>query len=318
MNALPEVVFLDRATLPLALETLPLPHRWIEYAGSTEQEAAGRLASATVCVTNKVPITATVLAAAPMLKLVAVAATGYNMVDLAACRARGVAVCNIRDYALAGVPEHALMLMLALKRQLLAYRQDVAQGAWQRAPGFCHFGAPMHDLAGSTLVLVGSGALGQATARLAQAFGMRIVWAERRGATVVRRGYTRFGEALAQADILSLHCPLNEETRHMIGAEELALLPPSCVLINTSRGGLVDEQALLAALHSGSLAGAGLDVLMAEPPRHGNPLLDADLPNLIVTPHVAWASQETMGQLAAQLLDNITAFLQGSPKNLVC
>lgn len=315
--ALPEVVFLDRATLPLSLPPLAVPHRWVEYAASSEAEAAGRLATATVCISNKVPITEAVLAGAPLLKLVAVAATGYNMVDLAACRARGVTVCNVRDYAVAGVPEHALMLMLALRRQLLAYRRDVLAGEWQRAPGFCYFGAPMHDLAGSTLVLLGRGALGLATARLAEAFGMRIVWAEHRQATTVRTGYTEFAAALAQADVLSLHCPLTPATRNVIGAPELALLKSSCILINTSRGGLVDEVALLAALKAGALAGAGVDVLTEEPPRHGSPLLDDGLPNLIVTPHMAWGSQETMGRLAGQLLDNITGFLQGSPQNCI-
>ncbi|MBE9609690.1 D-2-hydroxyacid dehydrogenase [Chitinilyticum piscinae] len=313
----PEIVFLDSATLPVPLPGLSQPHRWVNYPGSTPQEALQRLGSATVCVTNKVPVTSELLDTAPSLRLVAVAATGYNNIDLDACRQRGIRVCNIRDYAVAGVPEHALMLMLVLRRQLLAYRADLAAGAWQRAQGFCHFGAPMHDLAGSTLVLLGRGALGQATARLAEAFGMRIVWAEHQGAEQIRSGYVPFAEALAQADVLSLHCPLTAQTRNLIGRDELAQLKPSCILINTSRGGLVDEIALLEALRAGRLAGAGLDVLVEEPPRAGNALLEVNLPNLLLTPHVAWASQETMSRLAGQLIDNVAAYLAGNPQNCV-
>ncbi|GGP18473.1 D-2-hydroxyacid dehydrogenase [Silvimonas iriomotensis] len=313
----PRIVFLDRETLPVPVRAVNVPHEWAQYPLTTPAEVVSRLEGAQVAITNKVPLDAATIAALPALKLIAVAATGYNQVDLVAARQHGVTVCNIRDYAIAGVAEHALMLMLALKRQLPAYRHAVAAGDWQRAPGFCLFGAPMHDLAGGTLVLLGSGTLAQATANLAQAFGMRIVYAERKGATQIRTGYRAFEEALAQADVLSLHCPLNEQTRNVISARELALLKPGCVLINTARGGLVDEAALLAALQSGQLGGAGLDVLIEEPPRNGNPLLDVNLPNLIITPHVAWASVETMSVLAGQLIDNIEAFLRGEPRNVL-
>ncbi|TJZ65435.1 D-2-hydroxyacid dehydrogenase [Chitiniphilus eburneus] len=313
----PQIVFLDRDTLPVLVHRPGTPHQWIEYPASSVAQAAERLGAATVAITNKVPITAEVLAAAPLLKLVAVAATGYNIVDLEACRARGVAVCNIRDYAIHGVAEHTLLLMLALSRQLPAYRADVLDGAWQRAPGFCHFGATMHDLAGRRLCLIGAGALGQATAHLARAFGMNVFFVERRGAAQVREGYLDFDTALASADIVSLHCPLTDDTRHLIDAAALARMKPGALLINTARGGLIDEAALLAALQAGRLGGAGLDVLHEEPPRRGNPLLDVSLPHLIVTPHVAWASQQTMQRLAAQLTENIDAFLKGEPRNLV-
>ncbi|MBB5189867.1 glycerate dehydrogenase [Silvimonas terrae] len=314
----PRIVFLDRETLPVPVRAVSVPHEWVHYPQTSAQDVVARLAGAQVAITNKVPLNAATMGALPELKLIAVAATGYNQVDLTAARAQGVTVCNIRDYAIAGVAEHTLMLMLALKRQLPAYRNAVAAGEWQRAPGFCVFGAPMHDLAGATLVLVGSGTLAKATARLAQAFGMQIVYAERKGASQVRDGYLAFDEALAHADVLSLHCPLTEQTRNSIGARELALLKPGCVLINTARGGLVDEPALLAALQQGQLGGAGLDVLIEEPPRNGNPLLEVNLPNLIITPHVAWASVETMSVLAGQLIDNIEAFLRGEPRNVVC
>ncbi|WP_432719816.1 D-2-hydroxyacid dehydrogenase [Jeongeupia wiesaeckerbachi] len=313
----PEIVFLDRETVPAPVRRPDAPHRWVEYAQSSTEEARERLRTATVAISNKVPLTADVIDAAPELKLIAVAATGYNIVDLAACRDRGIVVSNIRDYATAGVPEHALMLMLALKRQLLSYRRDLADGAWQRAPGFCHFGAPLHDLAGGTLTIIGSGALGQALGKLARALGMQVIFAEKKEAISLRPGYVPFDQAIAQADVISLHCPLNERTRNMIAARELALMKPDAVLINTARGGLIDEAALLEALQAGRIGGAGLDVLIEEPPRNGNPLLDVDLPNLIITPHIAWAGAETMQRLADQLIDNVDAFLRGEPRNVV-
>ncbi|STQ91785.1 D-2-hydroxyacid dehydrogenase [Iodobacter fluviatilis] len=314
---LPRIVFLDRDSLPLTLLPLKAPHQWQEYANTSADEVAERLINADIAISNKVPLSAATIAACPNLKLIAVAATGYNQIDLAACKARGIRVCNIRDYALAGVPEHALMLMLALRRQLLAYRADVEAGQWQQAKSFCHFAVPIHDLAGSTLTLIGSGALGQAMAGLARALGMNVLFAERKHAETVRQGYVDFNEALSRADVLSLHCPLNEQTRNLIGAAELALMKKDAVLINTARGGLVDEVALLHALQTGQLGGAGLDVLITEPPKDGNALLDVSLPNLIITPHIAWAGQFTMQQLADQLIHNIDAFLVGSPRNVL-
>ncbi|MCX7208486.1 MAG: D-2-hydroxyacid dehydrogenase [Proteobacteria bacterium] len=314
---LPRIVFLDRDSLPLTLLPLKAPHQWQEYANTTDDKVAERLFNADIAISNKVPMTAATIAACPNLKLIAVAATGYNQIDLAACKARGIRVCNIRDYALAGVPEHALMLMLALRRQLLTYRADVEAGKWQQAASFCHFSAPIHDLAGSTLCLIGSGALGQAMATLARAIGMEVIFAERKSASSVRDGFVNFKEALARADVLSLHCPFNAETNNLIGAAELVLMKNNAVLINTARGGLVDEVALLHALQTGQLGGAGLDVLITEPPRNGNVLLDISLPNLIITPHIAWAGQFTMQQLADQLIHNIDAFLAGEARNVL-
>lgn len=313
----PQIVFLDRSTLTVPLRTISQPHRWVEYEATHPDETAIRLKDAAVAIVNKVQITEEILQQAPQIKLVAVAATGYNNVDLAACKKHGVTVCNVRNYALAGVPEHALMLMLALKRQLLAYRTDIQAGAWQKSASFCLLNHPLHDLNGSTLTIIGGGALGQAMARLGKAMGMQVIFAEHKGATETRHGYIPFEEALARADVLSLHCPLNQNTAGLIGARELALMKPNAVLINTGRGGIVDEAALVEALQAGQLGGAGVDVLTEEPPRNGNPLLDVALPNLIVTPHVAWASVETVQQLADQLIGNVEAFLDGSPRNVV-
>lgn len=314
---LPKIVFLDRATLTVPLHPLGLPHEWAEYPHSSPEEAIERLKDATVAITNKVVIDENILRHAPELKLVAVAATGYNIVDVAACKARSIAVCNVRDYALTGVTEHALMLMLALRRQLLAYRDRLQAGEWQQSRTFYLTEPPLHDLAGSTLAIIGGGALGKGLAEIATALGMRVVFAEHKGASAIRPGRLAFHDALTQADVVSLHCPLTPETRLLIGAEELARMKPNAILINTARGGIVDEAALLAALQSGQIAGAGVDVLSEEPPRNGNPLLAADLPNLIVTPHVAWASVETVHKLAEQLIGNIESFLQDRPRNLV-
>ena len=318
LTMLPKIVFLDRATVSVPLREVALPHEWLAYpATASLDEAVERLQGATIVVTNKVPISAELLRRVPTLKLVAVAATGYNVIDLDACRAQGVTVCNIRDYASTGIGEHCLMLMLALRRQLLAYRRRLMAGDWQKAPGFCLQEPALHELKGSTLGIVGGGVLGRGLAELAGALGMRVLFSERKGAAQVRPGHVPFSDLLAVADVLSLHCPLTPETRHLIGAAELAMMKRSAILINTARGGIVDEAALLDALQRGVIAGAGVDVLSEEPPRHGNPLLEVDLPNLIVTPHIAWASVETVEILAEQLIGNIEAFLRGEPRNVL-
>ncbi|WP_157670984.1 D-2-hydroxyacid dehydrogenase [Chitinibacter sp. GC72] len=320
-SPLPLIVFLDADTLCVPLKPLDVPHRWQAYPQTAPEQVIERVQGASVVISNKVPLTREMIAALSELKLIAVAATGYNNIDLAAAREYTVGVCNVRDYAIHGVAEHTLMLMLALRRQLLSCRARLAAGEWQRASGFCLLpDRPEHtlrDLAGSRMALIGSGALGMATARLAQAFGMQTYFVERKGASAVREGYLGWDEAISTADVISLHCPLNEQTRHLIGADELAQMKRSAIVINTARGGLIDEAALLAALQTGQIAGAGLDVLVNEPPREGNPLLALDWPNLIITPHVAWASEGTMQTLADQLIDNIAGFLRGQPRNLL-
>jgi glycerate dehydrogenase len=315
--AMQHIVFLDRATLVADLRAPSFPHTWTDHATTLIEQAAERLRSATIAVVNKVAITRDLLSRSPNLKLVAVAATGVNNVDLEACRAQGVAVCNIRDYATHTVPEHVFMLLLALRRNLLAWRRSLAQGAWQRADRFCLFDHEMHDLHGSTLGLIGHGSIGEGVAQLAHAFGMRVLIAERRDATSIRPGRMAFDEVLRQSDAISLHTPLTKATRNLIGAREFGLMPRHAVLINTARGGVVDEVALRDALRRGEIAGAATDVLVIEPPRQGNPLLDLDLPNLIVTPHVAWSSREAMQSLADQLIENIENFVAGTPRNLV-
>lgn len=311
------IVFLDRATL---IADLPIPafdHTWVEHPQTPPEEVGEALRRASIAITNKAPITRAVLDAAPKLRLVAVAATGVNNVDLEACRERGVAVTNIRGYAEHTVPEHVFMLLLALRRNLIAWRKSLHAGAWQRARQFCLFDHEMHDLHGSTLGLIGYGSIGHGVERLARAFGMQVLLAEHRDAATCRPGYTPIDEVLARADHITLHCPLTDATRGLIGAREFGLMKRTAVLINCARGGIVDESALVTALTTGRIAGAALDVLAVEPPTTGNPLLDLDLPNLLITPHVAWASREAMQALGEQLIRVIEAFVAGRPINLV-
>jgi glycerate dehydrogenase len=249
--------------------------------------------------------------------MIAVAATGTDNVDLGYCREHGIVVSNIRGYAVDTVPEHAFMMMLALRRNLIGWRVDVRAGLWQQADQFCLFTRPVNDLHGSTLGLIGYGSLGRGMRKLAEAFGMKVLVAEHKSAATLRDGYTPFDTVLREADVISLHTPLTADTRHMISTREFSLMKPSALLINTARGNLVDEAALIEALQSGRIGGAGFDVLAVEPPRNGNPLLDLDLPNFILTPHVAWSSREAMQTLADQLVDNIEAFVAGSPRNIV-
>ena len=307
------IVFLDRATLGVPLKSPAFPHDYREYDATTANQASARLTDATIAIINKVQLSAETLAQLPKLKLIALAATGSDCVDKAYCAAHGITVCNIRDYATDTVPEHVLALIFALRRSLIAYDRDVRRGKWQTIDQFCYFDHPIRDIAGSTLGIVGYGALGRALAGRARALGMTVIAAGSRPAADL----IPLDELLSRSDVISLHCPLTDATRGLIGARELALMRPDAILINTARGGLIDETALADALVNGRIGGAGIDVLPVEPPRDGNILLDLDLPNLIVTPHIAWASQSAMTKLAEQLTGNIEAFAAGRPRNVV-
>ncbi|HEX6043097.1 MAG TPA: D-2-hydroxyacid dehydrogenase [Pyrinomonadaceae bacterium] len=311
------IVFLERNTFKVPFRRPNFPHEWVEYGETDDSQVVDRLRDATIAICNKLALRADVLSQLPKLKLIAVAATGTDNVDLDYCRTHEIAVCNTRGYAASSLPEHALMLMLALRRNLIAYRDDVRAGRWHEAKQFCLLNHPIGDLRGTVLGIVGFGTLGNAMAQLGRAIGMEVIVAERKGATTVRDGRKSFADVLRLSDVLSLHCPLTEETKNLIGSEELAQMKREALLINTARGGLIDDHALLDALKAGRLAGAGIDVLRVEPPRDGSPLLEVDLPNLIVTPHNAWASRQAMQTLADQLVDNLEAFVRGEPRNLV-
>lgn len=311
------LVFLDRSTLPTTVRRPAFDHTWTEFAATSADQVVERLRDATIALTNKVPLRADALAQLPHLKMIAVAATGYDVIDVPACRERGIAVANIRNYAVHTVPEHVFALVLALRRSLIAYRADVEQGRWQQAEQFCFFDHPIGDLHGSTMGIFGGGALGQGTATLARAFGMRVLFADVNPGRAGSPDRTPIDQVLAESDVISMHCPLTPATRHLIGLEQLRKMKRSAILINTARGGLVDENALVTALQEGAIAGAGFDVLTTEPPKQGNPLLDLRLPNFILTPHVAWASAGAMRFLADQLIDNVELFIKGSPQHLV-
>ncbi len=314
------IVYLERESIVAEVRRPAFPHHWREHPCTLQTEVGERLAGATIAIVNKLQLDAGLIAALPALRMIAVAATGTNNVDLDACRAHGIVVSNIRGYAVHTVPEHVFALLLALSRNLTAYRQSVAAGRWQQAEQFCFFDHPIRDLHGMTLAIIGSGSLGSGVARLAEAFGMHVLRSERKDAATLRPGYTPFPQVLREADVISLHCPLTSATRHLIGADELRAMKRSALLLNTARGGLVDEAALLAALRQGRIAGAGFDVLSVEPPTAGNPLLTAELlalPNFLLTPHVAWASQPAMQALADQLTANLEAFARGEPQNRV-
>jgi len=314
------IVFLDRDTISpdTTLRTPAFAHTWTQYDRTTADQAASRIADADIVIVNKVKLSAETLAQAPKLKLIAVAATGTDNIDLAACQQRGIVVSNVRNYAKHTVPEHTFALIFALRRSICAYRDAVRAGRWQEAAQFCFFDHPIRDLAGSTLGVIGDGVLGQAVAGIGRALGMRVLFSAHKGRSGQGRLYTPFEEVLRQADVLTLHCPLNANTRHMIGAPEFAQMARRPLLINTGRGGLVDETAVGPALQAGHISGAGFDVTSVEPPPLDHPFMALlKRPDFILTPHVAWASAEAIQALADQLIGNIEAFVQGTPVNVV-
>jgi glycerate dehydrogenase len=315
-----EIVFLDRESLSpeTRLRAPAFPHHLTVHERSRADEVAERIRDAEIVITNKVPVRAEAIAAAPRLRMIAVCATGTDMVDVKAAATRGIVVSNVRNYATTTVPEHVFALIFALRRSLLAYRDSVRAGRWQTASQFCFLDHPIGDLAGSTIGIVGRGSLGSAVAEIARAFRMEVLFAGRKGEAAPPEPLVPFEAMLRRSDIITLHCPLKPETRHLIGAPEFALMERQPILINASRGGLVDELALGDALRSGQIAGAGFDVATAEPPPADHPLMAlVGLPNFILTPHVAWASRDGQQALADQLVDNIDAFARGTPRNVV-
>jgi glycerate dehydrogenase len=311
MPSEPLIVFLDQASFPEQVRIRPpaAPHRWVEYPRTAQGEVAERIAGASVVITNKVRIGAEAMDAAPGLKLIAVSATGMDNVDQVAAAARRIRVMNVSGYAMTAVAEHAMMLMLALARRLDAHRAAVLDGSWSASPQFCVFAAPMRDLSGLRLGLIGAGAIAEALAERARAFGMEVVFAERRGAAR-RPGRVAFETVLATADVISLHCPLTDETRNLLDGKAFSAMKRGMIVINTARGALIDEAALEAALDAGTVAGAGLDVAPVEPPPLGAAILRlAARTDVIVTPHVAWASAGAMQTLADKVTENIEGFL---------
>lgn len=314
-------VFLDKYPLDLGDVDLGPLCATLEYFElfdrTTPDQVARRIDDADVVVVNKVVLTGELMRAAKRLKLVCLAATGTNNVDLELAQELGITVCNCRAYATASVVQHTITLLLALATRIIDYYDAVRSRAWQRTDAFCVLDYPIRELDGKTLGIVGYGELGRGVARLAEALGMRVLVARRPGSDDDRDWRLPLEELLPQVDVLSLHCPLTPETRGLIGARELELMPSSAFLINTARGGIVDETAMVDALRAGEIAGAAFDVLTEEPPKAGNPLLQPDIPNLIVTPHSAWGSREARQRAADQVTENVQRYLEGDPVRVV-
>ena len=308
------IVFLDSTAIP---KHIPIPrpsfaHTWIEYEHTSSAETIERAKDADIVITSKVIFDRETLKQLPKLKLIAITATGTNNVDLDAAKELCVAVKNVTGYSATTVPEHVLGMIFALKHSLAGWQRDQIIGKWTESKQFCYFDYPITDVKGSTLGVFGKGCLGTEVGRLAELLGMNVLYAEHRNATTCREGYTPFEEVLKQADILTLHCALTETTKNLINQETLSLCKKGAYLINTGRGPLIDEQAVCDALKSGQLGGAALDVLVIEPPEKNNPLIELakTMPNLIITPHIAWASDSAVTTLTKKVTQNIEDFVQ--------
>jgi glycerate dehydrogenase len=302
MNVL-KVVFLDAGTLPRALRFDPvLPIAYEAHDATADDEVEARIRDADVVVTNKVRLPAERLGAAPKLRLVCIAAAGTDNVDLAFAESRGVAVRNVPDYGSLSVAEHVIATLMALRRALPTYAQAAVDGRWSAARQFCWLGPVIRDVGGSVLGVVGRGRIGEATAQLAHGLGMKVLFARTPGQPCAD-DERELDELVREADALTLHVPLTAQTRGLIDARRLPLMKPSAVLVNTGRGALVDPEALAQALREGRIAGAAIDVLEVEPPPPSHPLLAGDIPNLLLTPHVAWASEKAQQRLADRLVE---------------
>ncbi|MFM0514495.1 D-2-hydroxyacid dehydrogenase [Paraburkholderia sp. RL17-373-BIF-A] len=299
------IAFLDRATLSVEMPKFSFAYRWIEYPSTKPEQVVERCKRAQIVVTNKVPLSREALDQLPELELIGVPAAGVNHLDLESCRSRGIDIVTCAGYSTISVPEHAFALMMALRRNLVPYWRDVYAGGWSGSPTFYAELHPVEDLYGSTLGIVGAGHGGKRIAQLADAFGMRVLLADRKGATSLRPGYTAFDDVLRESDVISLHCPLSDETHHLFGIDEFERMKRTASLVNTARGGIVDEAALIEALDRKLIANAALDVLEQEPPAPDHPLLRTNRADLIVTPHVAWRTQVAMTRLVTQLADGI-------------
>jgi len=312
------VIFLDESTVTLGdIDFSPLKElgTYEGFRNSDEQQIIERARAAEVVIANKAPMTARVFGNLRKLKLVSVIATGYNNVDVYAAESSGVCVCNVQGYAVRSVPQHAFGLILNLATKAYLYDSDIRGGKWAAADSFNLLTYPTFELAGKTIGIIGYGAIGREVAGIAEAFGMSVLVHD--VAEIKDGAYPNTGldKLLENSDIISLHCPLTEDNRRLIDAEAIGRMKSSAVVINTARGGLIDEKALFEALESGRIAGAGVDVLSEEPPKKGNILLGAK--NIIVTPHSAWSTREARQRLIDETAQNIRAFIEGKPRNVV-
>ena len=312
-------VFLDKASLfpgDLNFSVLEEVAHWQWLDNAKPADVLDDIADAQILVANKVPIKRDVIESCKRLKLICIAATGVNNVDLDAARDRDILVCNVRAYATPSVVQHVFSLILALNQKLFSYKSSVIDGDWSRSDYFCYFGSPINGLEGKTLGIIGYGELGHAVAKVAECFGMKVLIANGHGKGS-QQGRVDITTLLSESDVVSLHCPLTESNRHMISVNEFSVMKNDAILINAARGGLVDESALLQALKNGDIGAAALDVLDQEPPAVDNPLIKYSADNLIITPHIAWASRQSRQNLVNEIAENIKAYQQGKPRNLV-
>lgn len=315
-----KIVFLDHETFPegINIKRINKKYELKIYGKTLAQEVINRTKDADVIITNKVKITREVIESAHKLKFISVAATGTDVIDIEACNDHNILVSNIRNYAINTVPEHTFSLILALRRSLLAYTESVRKGRWQESGQFCYFDYKINNLSGSTLGIIGDGVLGKAVAEIAKAFGMNVLFSTYKGTKNMGPLYTPFEDIIAQSDIISIHCPLLNSTRDLISYSEFSQMKSSCILINTARGGIVNEDALYDALINKKILGAGFDVCISEPPEKESQIMKlTQLSNFILTPHISWASFEAIQILSDMMMDNIEAFLSDHPQNLV-
>lgn len=314
-----KIVFLDKGTLDKVDLVFDFPFEMtnVENCAKDEDSVSKAIQGHEIAISNKVPISRKAMEENPQLKLIAVSATGFNIIDIEAARELGITVCNVANYSGTAVAEHAFMMMISLMHRLPVYEKEVRADGWQKSEFFTIFAAPIFELKGKTLGIFGKGDIGKKFAEYATAFGMNVLFSDRKNAKEVREGYVAFEDVLKQADVFSIHAPLTIDTKNLIDEKELAIMKDDVIIINVSRGGLVNELAMANALRNRTVGGAGFDVLTTEPPKPDNPLLASDLGNFILTPHTAWMSEEALENLVGILQNNINQFVKGTPVNVV-
>ena len=309
------ITILDTATLAdTSLDSLANLGTLSCYDLTDPQDVVSRCQDADIIITNKVVIDQKAMSQLSNLKLICVAATGTNNIDLDAAKKHNIAVTNVAGYSTPSVVQHTFALITNLLGNTHRYIQDCQSGKWQQSPMFCRLDYRFNDMSGKTLAIIGYGSLGKAVADVGRAFGVNVIISERKG-HAPREGRVSFEEAIKTADIISVHCPLTDETRNQIAAKELNMMKSTTILINTARGGIINEADLAHALANNVIAGAGVDVLSKEPAEENNPLAIYQGDNLLLTPHIAWASQESIARLVAEIALNINAFSQGEARN---
>ena len=314
-----KIVFIDKSTLTedVNLTKPNFPHQWIEYNSTSADQTLDRVKDADIIVTNKVVLNEEIIRQCRSLKLIAVVATGYNIIDTKTCNELNIPVCNVHGYAKNTVTEHTFSLIFHLTRSIASYQKDIQQGRWQKSEQFCFLDYPIKDITEKTIGIIGAGTTGLAVANIAKSFDMNVLL-HSRTPKECEHAFTSLNDLYEKSDIISVHCPLTPETENLITLNEFQTMKKQPIIINCARGGIVNEEDAVTAIKNSLISGLGFDCLTQEPPTKGNPILDiVDQPNVIITPHVAWASQQAIQLLWDGVINNINAFQQGKPKNIV-